>query len=398
MKESFFAKLRRIRPGDIGHFFLFLFALLPAAIYKRRRKHLWLLCEYAAEAQDNAFALYRHLRLQHPEIDAVYAISRRSPAYETVAALGPVVPFGGLRHWMYYLSAEVNISSQKGGKPNAAVCYLFEVVLGWLKNRRVFLQHGVIKDDLPYLYAPVTGFSLFCCAARPEFEYVRDTFGYAPGVVRLLGLCRFDALLDTTPDPGLVLILPTWRMWLERDCRTAEAFKNSEYYRGWQAFLNDPALDGLLKAAGKRAIFCAHRNVSRFEACFTSASERIAVKKWNEVDVPALLKTAAALVTDFSSVYMDFAFMKKPVVYYQFDRETYRKGHLPTGYFDYARDGFGPIAETVPDAVKALLKVTERGMRLAPEYEARVDRFFPLRDANASERTTEAIKELIGNR
>ncbi len=398
MKESFFAKLKRIRPGDVGHFFLFLLALLPAAIYRKKRKHLWLLCEYANEAQDNAFALFRYLRTRREEIDAVYAIARRSPAYEAVAALGPAVPFGSLRHWIYYLSAEVNISSQKGGKPNAAVCYLFEVVLGWLKNRRVFLQHGVTKDDLPFLHAENAKLSLFCCAAKPEYEFIRDTFGYPDGVVRYTGFCRFDDLLHAEADPDLVLILPTWRMWLERDCKTAEAFKSSAYYRGWQAFLDDPALDTLLKETGKRAVFCVHRNVSRFETCFSSASERIAVRKWDEVDVPALLKTAAALVTDFSSIYMDFAFMKKPVVYYQFDREAYREGHLPAGYFDYARDGFGPIAETVPDVIRALSETVARGMRLAPEYEARVDRFFPLRDDHSAERTTEAIKELIGNR
>lgn len=398
MRESLLQKLKRIRPGDVGHFFLFLLALLPAAIYRRKRKHLWLLCEYASEAQDNAFALFRHLRAKHPEIDAVYAIRRGCPAYGTVAAAGPVVPFGTLRHWIFYLAAEVNISSQKGGKPNAAVCYLFEVVLGWLKNRRVFLQHGVTKDDLPFLHAENAKLSMFCCAAKPEYTFIRDTFGYPEGVVRYTGFCRFDSLLQAEADPDLILILPTWRMWLERDCKTAEAFGNSEYFRGWQAFLCDPALDALLKETGKRAVFCAHRNVSRFETCFTASSDRIAVKKWDEVNVPELLKTAAVLVTDFSSVFMDFAFMKKPVVYYQFDRENYRKGHLPTGYFDYERDGFGQIADTEAEAVKALSGVIADGMRLAPEYEARVDRFFTLRDANASERTTEAIKELIENR
>jgi CDP-glycerol glycerophosphotransferase (TagB/SpsB family) len=398
MKESLFAKLRRIRPCDVGHFFLFLIALLPAAIYKRKRRHLWLLCEYAKEAQDNAFALFRYLRKNRPEIDAVYAIDRRSPARETVEAIGHTVNFGTLKHWIYYLAAEVNISSQKGGKPNAAVCYLFEVVLGILKNRRVFLQHGVTKDDLPFLHAENAKLSMFCCAAEPEYAFIRDTFGYAPGVVQYTGFCRFDDLISAKADPDLILILPTWRMWLERDCKTDAAFRESEYFKGWDAFLNDPALDALLKETGKHAVFCVHRNVSRYETCFASSSERVEVKKWDEVSVPALLKSAALLATDFSSVYMDFAFMKKPVVYYQFDRETYRKGHLPTGYFDYDRDGFGPIAETAEDAIGAMRRIVEHGMIMEPRYEERVDRFFTLRDANSSERTTDAIKEMIGTK
>ena len=395
MKESLLQKLKRIRPGDVGHFFLFLFALLPAAIYRRRRPHLWLLCEYANEAQDNAFALFRHLRAAHPEIDAVYAIARRSPEARTVAAIGPTVAFGSFRHWIYYLAAEVNISSQKGGKPNAAVCYLFEVVLGLLKNRRVFLQHGVTKDDLPFLHAENAKLSLFCCAAQPEYEFVRDTFGYPEGAVRLLGFCRFDELTGAEPDRDLVLILPTWRMWLERTCRTAADFRNSEYFRGWQAFLDDPALDRALESTGAHAVFCVHRNMSRFETSFTSASSRVKVCRWDAVSIPALLKRAAVLVTDFSSVYMDFAFMEKPVVYYQFDRETFRKGHLPVGYFDYERDGFGPVTETAGAAIDALIARIKDGCRMEPLYADRAARFFPLRDANSSERTTTAIREII---
>lgn len=394
MRESLLSKLKRIRVGDIGHFFLFLLALLPAAIYRRRRPHLWLVCEWATEAQDNGFALFRHLRLAHPEIDAVYAIKRNCEAYAKVAAIGPTVEYGSFRHWVYYLAAEANISSQKGGKPNAAVCYLLEVVLGWLKNRRMFLQHGVIKDDLPFLHEPQAKLSLFACAAQPEYEFVRDTFGYPPGVVRLLGLCRFDGLIGAAPDPDLVLILPTWRMWLERECRTTEAFRNSEYYRGWDAFLNDPALDRLLEETGKRAVFCVHRNVSRFETCFASSSPRVDVRKWDEASVPELIRKASVLVTDFSSVYMDFAFMQRPVVYYQFDTETYRQGHLPVGYFDYARDGFGPIATTDADAVQMLRAVLENGCRMAEVYRNRAEAFFPLRDANNSERTVSAIKEI----
>jgi CDP-glycerol glycerophosphotransferase (TagB/SpsB family) len=95
---------------------------------------------------------------------------------------------------------------------------------------------------------------------------------------------------------------------------------------------------------------------------------------------------------------MDVACQKKPVVSYQFDRETFRKGHLPAGYFDYARDGFGPVTETVPEALSALKETIGHECRMEPPYGERVDRFFTLRDANASERTTEAIREIIARR
>ncbi|MFR6589327.1 MAG: hypothetical protein ACLURV_03080 [Gallintestinimicrobium sp.] len=35
----------------------------------------------------------------------------------------------------------------------------------------------------------------------------------------------------------------------------------------------------------------------------------------------------------------DVAFLRKPVVYYQFDEEEFRKYHYQKGYFDFRRDG-----------------------------------------------------------
>lgn len=395
MNESLLSKLKRIRLSDLGHFFLFLLALLPAAIYKRHRPHIWLLCEYHMEAQDNAYALFRYLRNNQRQIDAVYAIADSSPMRDAVSAIGPTVSYGSLKHWIYYLAAEVNISSQKGGKPNAAVCYFFEVILGWLKNKRVFLQHGVTKDDLPFLHYDKAKLSMFCCAALPEYTFIRDTFGYPDGVVQYLGFCRFDDLHDNAPDPQLVLILPTWRMWLERQCKNTDDFQRSDYYREWDALLNSQEFDDLLSKHDKHAIYVTHRNMSRFETCFSTQSERISICRWDELSIPSLLKKASVLITDYSSVYMDFAYMEKPVVYYHFDADAYREGHLPTGYFDYRRDGFGPVADTIHNLFAYLNTIFQNDCKMDEVYLNRIDGFFTIRDQYNSRRTYLAIEEMI---
>ena len=145
--RHFFHQCKFVKPRDIAAIFTFLLALPVSWIYKRKRKNMWLVCERAAEARDNGYWFYKYMREQHPEQDCVYAIKRQSPDYEKVAAIGgEIIEFGSFKHWVYYLVAELNISSQKEGKPNAAVCYLLEVY-GIRKNKRVFLQHGIIKDD-----------------------------------------------------------------------------------------------------------------------------------------------------------------------------------------------------------------------------------------------------------
>lgn len=397
MNESLLRKLKMVSLRDLGHGFLFLLALLPAAILRRSRPHLWLVCEGGREARDNGYWFFRYLREEQPQVDAVYAISPDAPERERVACLGETVDFGSFRHWVLYLAAEVNISSQKYGKPNAAVCYLLEVVLGWLKNRRVFLQHGVIKDDLPFLHREKAKFAMFSCGAEPEYRFVRDTFGYPPGVVRYVGLCRFDSLHGLEPDRDLVLIVPTWRMYLEREKGTTgrEHFLESTYYHGWDALLRDGRLDALLEKYGKHAVFCTHRNMESYEDLFHTDAARIRVLRWQEADITALIRRAGTLITDFSSIYMDFAYMQKPIVYYQFDTEEYRSGHLPVGYFDYRRDGFGPVCEEEETLLNALEGVFRSGCTMEEMYRERSERFYVLRDEKNCERTYLAVCQIL---
>ncbi len=392
MNESLLDKLKRVHLQDIGHIFLFLFAILPAAVYRHFHPHLWLLCE-ENEARDNGYWFFRYLREAQPQVDALYAIGRHTQDYPIAAAVGQTVEYGSFFHWICYLAAEVNISSQKKGKPNAAVCYALEVILGWLKNKRVFLQHGVIKDDLPFLHYDKTKMCFFSCGAEPEYNYIKASFGYPEGAVQYTGLCRFDSLLYAQADTGLVLIVPTWRMYLQRT-GDRDVFLQSSYYRHWSALLRNPAFSELLRKTGKHAVFCVHREMGDYESLFSSGFDNIRVLSWREADISALIRSAGMLITDYSSIFMDFAFMKRPILYYQFDREEFRAKHLPKGYFDYRRDGFGPICETEQELLQTSASLLKEP-HVSGEYLRRIDAFYTLRDDRNCERTYKKIVEML---
>ena len=205
------------------------------------------------------------MRENHKDKIVWYAINKKSPDYTKVKPLGKVVKYGSFFHWILYLSASINISSQKGGKPNAAICYFLEV-FGILKNKRVFLQHGIIKDDLPYIHYKNAKFSLFTTSTKKEFEYVKNNFGYPDGVVKQLGLCRFDDLKDTS-DKETILIMPTWRQWIaNKDYKTKEAesfenFTETEYFKMWTSLLKSKELYQILEQNNKKIIFYPHRNM-----------------------------------------------------------------------------------------------------------------------------------------
>ena len=134
-----------------------------------------------------------------------------------------------------------------------------------------------------------------------------------------------------------ILIMPTWRMYIRNEISAsdheleAQKFMETDYYRYWDALLKDERLIRYIEENDLQIIFYPHREMHRFLKYFHVDHPKITVASWPEYDVQTLLKESAVLVTDFSSVAMDFAYMKKPLVYYQFDNEKFRQSHHQIG-------------------------------------------------------------------
>lgn len=398
MEKNFLQRLQKIKINDILHIFLFILAIIPSLIYKITHKPFWLICDYKDEARDNGYYFYKYICENHKEKPVWYAINKKSPDYKKVKHLGKVVRYGSFFHWILYLSASINISSQKGGKPNAAICYFLEVY-ELLKNKRVFLQHGIIKDDLPYVYYKNAKFSLFTTSTKKEYEYVNKNFGYPSGVIRQLGLCRFDDLVNTS-DNQTILIMPTWRQWISnsdyktKDVEDFKSFKETQYFKTWTSLLSSKELYVILRKNNKKIIFYPHRNMQVFIDDFKYLeNDVINIASFPTYDVHNLLKEAYLLITDYSSVAMDFCYMNKPVIYYQFDHEKFRKHHMKKSYFSYINDGFGKVIKEEKELIKEISN-NINVFTLEDRYQKRVNDFFDLRDNKNNERTYYAVKEL----
>lgn len=392
MEKGFKERLGNVRAKDIGHVFLFILAILPSIIYKYTHKPFWVVSEYKDEARDNGYWFFKYVRENHPEQGICYAVGRESKDYEKVKALGKTVRHGSFMHWILYLACTCKISSQKAGGPNYAVCYILELYL-FRKKKIVFLQHGIIKDDLPYIHHNQANFSLFATTTKREYEYVRDNFGFPDGVVKQTGLCRFDDLQDCS-DGNTILIMPTWRQWLSDGMGNAMdlPFEDTEYYKNWMEFLG--SMDKLLENTKKEAVFYLHRNMQGFTKFFHTECNRVKILTDKDADVHELLKSSSLLVTDYSSVAMDFAYMHKPVVYFQFDYDRFREEHLPTGYFSYKNDGFGPVTRDAMHVLGETEKAVRRHFFLEAKYKSRIRDFFDMADSGNCKKTYDAIKEL----
>ena len=314
---------------------------------------IWLVGERGTDARDNGYWFYRYLRTQHPELRTYYVITADSPDAAKIAALGGAVRRGSFRHYLLYYCADYLVGTHvQPCAPDLMVHYHLAAKGISARGKQVFLQHGVIKDEMQWLHRKNLYLDLFVCGAKPEYEYIRDTYGFAPEVPRYLGLARWDHLLQAgqTPCKKMILLMPTWR---GSHYPEGEAFLDTPYYKAFDSLLNSARLDALLEQYNYTLVFYPHIEMQKHLAQFHTDSARVYLANSTTHDVQQLLLDCALLITDYSSVFFDYGILKKPMLFYMYDLEDY-KDSIRGFYFgiDKLPGKIITKEEELPDAIR----------------------------------------------
>ena len=270
----------------------------------------------------------------------------------------------------------------------------------------MFLQHGIIKGDLsPWLNRK--RIDLLVTSTQAEHDYIsgESPYGLTSKEVRLTGLPRHDALLRKADalvarEVRDVLIAPTWREYLvgralksSTERARNDGFMSSEYATAWQAVLRHPRLRTWAREHGYRLVFMPHPNVQPYLDEF-DLPDSVVVARYGVTDVQDAVARSALLITDYSSMAFNFAYLGRPTCYFQFDKAEYDASHTEgPAYYDYDRDGFGPVVKDVDQLLAALERLSADPAE-AERYRALTRRTFPVRDGANSARVYEAITQL----
>ncbi|SHI73414.1 CDP-glycerol glycerophosphotransferase, TagB/SpsB family [Tessaracoccus bendigoensis DSM 12906] len=365
-----------------------------------RRKDIWLIADHKSEAGDNGEALFRYLAANPVRgIEPRFVLSRCAGEYKELSRLGVVLEPGSRKHIRSYLDAAVVLNSAGDDYMVNLLGASPTMLNDLVKSRSVFLQHGVTKDDQSaWLNRPAKGFDLFVTSAERERESILNgPYGYRPEQVALTGMPRFDRL-ENDPD-RLIVFAPTWRRNLSGALdkksgrvQSAPNFAESDYFQFWQGVIGDRRLNDVMRACGYRGVFALHPSHAA-EAFRFRGTDRISIGEYPH-DYRDFFAHGEVLVTDYSSVAFDFAYLRKPVVYVQGDREEFFGGHLyREGYFSYDDDGFGPVVATVPELVDTLRDLIVDSCAMPARYRDRVDSFFAFSGGGNSQRLVEAIQD-----
>jgi len=365
------------------------FLISKALSYLLPKIDVWLISERGFEARDNAFFLFEYLQRNHPEINAKYIISFDNKDVMRFNDKTKLVKFGSFKHYLYLCRSPYLISTHIMGFTPWKEFFItldkkFNV---FAKQKKIFLQHGITKDYLPALKNGNVHLDLFCCGARNEYEYVKEIFDYPEHVVQYTGFCRYDNLLNARTKRQ-ILVMPTWRMYIGKN-----DFVETEYYKQWSSFLTSKELGNILTSNNYQLVFYPHFEVQKHIKDFLNLdlADNVDIADFG-YDVQTLLKESLLLITDYSSVYFDFAYMKKPVVLFQFDEIEFRTHHYQKGYFDEKS-----IGVKVYDKESLFAEIKNQiiiGMRQYDAHENFVKSFFEKKDKKNCERTFASIKNL----
>ena len=360
-----------------------------------KRKEIWLISDRLDVAGDNAEALFNYIcKVKPKNIEYYFVLSKNSKDLDRIKKVGPVLIHNSFKFTNKFLLADKVISSQFDEYvlyPTSVNRYL----KGLTNYEFVFLQHGVTNNDMTSIINKFNFLpSLFVTCSKVEKDLiVKDKrYGYDEKIVKAIGFPRYDKLQVTKNKENVLLLSPTWRANLSADPtgQYFDGFKETKFYKFYNQLFTDERLQKVLKDKKYKIKFCLHyriRNqIKDFDKC--DNIEFIINPNYSKE-----ITDAKALITDYSSLAFDFAYLNKPVVYNRFDRDTFYKNHL---YRPISGDKFilGEVSYNYEDFLSSIIKLIENDCKNPKKYSDKARKFFKYHDKNNSKRVYEEILKL----
>ena len=370
-------------------------------LLSKNKKQIWLISDRLDNAGDNGEIFFKYVcSLNLTDVRPIFLIGKNAPknVIKRLKSYGEVLFAEDKKFPVYFLLADKIISSGASeftinpfGKKR---CFLLDL----MRFKYYYLQHGVACADLSsWLNRFNKNIDMFFTSSEKERNsIINGNYLYDESQIKLTGMSRFDELKNN-PEKQ-ILILPTWRRSIRKsyDVNTRsvyyDGFKDTEYFKFYNSLINNERLLAVMREKGYKGLFCLHP---------------IHMKQWvdfdgndvftvNEgfIDYNDVFEKSSLMVTDYSSVLFDFTYLRKPVVYSQFDKEDFFKNQIyDEGYFSYEKDGFGPVCYDFEKTVDEIINLIQNDCELEPKYRGRIDNFYAFNDSNNCERIYKAIIE-----
>jgi CDP-glycerol glycerophosphotransferase len=187
-------------------------------------------------------------------------------------------------------------------------------------------------------------------------------------------IAEIKARLNLPEDKQVILYAPTWR-------------DNEFHDIGKYKFSLRLELDKMQKELGNDYVILLRMHYLIAENLDLTAYSGFAYDVSHHTDISELYIISDLLITDYSSVFFDYANLKRPMIFYVYDIENYRDT-LRGFYFDFEEQAPGPLAKTTEEVIH---HIQHKEQLVQPNFEGFYEKFCYLESGNSSERVVEKV-------
>jgi CDP-glycerol glycerophosphotransferase len=309
-------------------------------------------------------AIYEYLKDNHPEYTLLWSVDRRhQQRFQTLEI--PYINRLSIK-WLFLM-------------PRAEFWVINSRMPYWLRKPKhtTYLQtwHGTplkkLATDIEKIHMPDTTTDAYKESFYREaqnWDYLLSPNSYStaifkrafcyPNKILETGYPRNDFLFNSNDsehvsqikkalgisnDKKVILYAPTWR--------------DDEYFsKGNYKFSLNIDLEKLRSSFGKDSIILLRLHYLIAEKLDVSLYNGFVLDVTNHDDIRELYLISDLLITDYSSVFFDYLCLKRPIIFYVYDIDSYRD-KLRGFYFNFEKDAPGPLVKTNEELIEAIKKV-----------------------------------------
>lgn len=188
--------------------------------------------------------------------------------------------------------------------------------------------------------------------------------------------------LNIPTDKKTILYAPTWR--------------DDEFYgKGEYKFQLQLDLQKMKNELGDEYVILLRTHYFIADALDVTGLEDFAYNLSKYDDISELYLISDILITDYSSVFFDYANLKRPMLFFTYDLEKYRDV-LRGFYIDIEEELPGPLLYTTDEIIDGIKNIDELSHKYSGRYEQFYEKFCGLEEGNASEKVARAVFQLGG--
>ena len=366
-------------------------------------KNIWLFADREFMARDSAELLFKYTNKmpQRKKRSTYFVVEEKSEDFKRMQEFGKVLDYHSLKYKLFFLNARYIISSHADGYVNNEFGTARKFYCDIYKFEYIYLTHGILlHDSSDWLNRINKDITLNVVTSPMEYKSLIDGYYYfKPEQLMKTGLPRHDNLM--TKDvfvENKILIMASWRSSLvgpaikgTQKRKYNPNFTKSEYFRFYDKLFNDKKLQKVLEEYNYKIKFCIHPSFRAQQKDF-KGNEFVEIAI--DVDSQYETKSSKMLITDYSSAACDFAYLRKPVIYANFDLDhIYEIHYYNKGYFDYDINGFGPNCKSYDETIKEIIKCIKNNCKMESKYIKRCNDFFYFKDDKNTKRVYDALVE-----